>query len=382
MSRTKDFTKQVAVKFQKQKATVAADLYGGANDVTVGTGNLMQVKSCTINDGIEKVTDEAINGTQAINGEEIVAMLPTVEIEADLYDAGNLPLIVAGMGWEALDGPKTTGALKAHLIPFNINGQDQRDFTATEQTLIGGTWASADKVNLGLHVAQDTGPFTKHAKNTYFDVMEISSAQTKILGMKLTGTAEVNTIDTAHSTVSAWTKVATSFVSRWKHFQSTFTFGSVGGSQTAIQALEWSVKTSRGMAKGNFPTGTGNSGKAQAEPLATGRSEVTVDFKIYKDDTDQWRTWQIGDTLLQLKVEFVSGLKKLGFYFPQLQIATIDAQADNGSSVAISCKAFLPIGTDPFATERTFTGVWALPFPTPFYIISVDTDTTLYMRQT
>jgi hypothetical protein len=381
MARTKDYASIVAAKFEKQKLTTAADLYGGANSVAVGADNMILVKSCVINDGVEKVSDEAINGTQARNGEETVAMLPTVEIEAEVYDAGTLPLIVAGMGWEALDGPKTSGSLKAHLIPFNIYGQDQRDFTSAEQTLIGGTWAASDKVNLGLHVAMDTGPSTKHAKNCYFDAMEISSQAMGILSLKLTGTAETNTLDGTHATVSTWTKKSTSFVSRWKHYQSTATFGAIGGGQTTVQILDFSVKATRGMAKGNVPTGTGNSGKAQAEPLSTGLSEVTVDFTIYKDDTDQWRTWQVGDTLLQLKNEYVSGLKKLGFYFPQLQISALDPKAENGSSVTVSCKAFLPVGTDPFATERTFGTPWALPFATPFYMISVDTDTVGYMRQ-
>ena len=380
--RTKDFTKVCAAKFQKQKATVTADLYGGANDVTLGVGNLMSVKTCDILDGVEKISDEAINGTQIINGEMVIALLPTVSVEADIYDTGTLPLIVAGMGWENLDGPKTSGSLKAHLIPFNVNGQDQREFTSAEQTLIGGTWVTGDRVNLGLHIASDTGPFTKHAKNTYFDQMEISSKQKDVLALKLTGTAEIASVDTSHTTVSTWSKASNAFVSRWSHYKSLFTFGAIGGSQVAIQALEWSLKVTRGMAKANVPTGTGNGGLAQAEPVSTGRSEVTVDFKIYKDDTDQWRTWQLGDTLLQLKVEFVSGLKKLGFYFPQLQINAIDTQADAGSSVMISCKAFLPTGVDPFATERTFTTPWALPFPTPFYIISVDSDAVGYMRQT
>jgi hypothetical protein len=381
MARTKDFTEIVAVKFEKQKLTTAADLYGGANAVAVGADNQILYKTCVILDGVEKVVDEAINGTQANNSEETVALLPTVEIEADLYDAGNLPLIVAGMGWEALDGPKTSGALKAHLIPFNVLGQDQRDFTTAEQTLIGGTWGATDKVNLGLHVAQDSGPSTKHAKNAYFDSMEISSQAMGMLGIKLSGTAEVNTLDATHATVSSWTKKATSFISRWKHYQSTATFGAIGGSQTVVQILDFSIKATRGMAKDNVPTGTGNGGKARAEPLATGRSEVTLDFTIHKDDTDQWRTWQIGDTLLQFKNEFVSGLKKLGFYFPQIQITALDAKADNGSSVTVSCRAFLPVGVDPFATERTFGTPWALPFVTPFYIISVDTDTIGYMRQ-
>lgn len=381
MARAIDYSAQVAVKFQNQTDTVAADLYGGANDVTPGTGNLILVDSCNIVEGVEKVADEAINGTQALNGEETVALLPTVEMAGNIYDTGTLPVLVSAMGWEALDGPKTSGSLKAHMVLFNVRGKDQREYTAAEQALITG-FDVDDRVNLALHVAKDFGPYVQHAKNTYFEQLEISSQQKNLLKFKVTGNSETLTHDATRAGVSSWTKIANGFVSRWKHYQSTFTFGSIGGAQTAVQAIEWSVKASHGMAKGNIPTGTSNGGKAQAEPVSTGRSDITVDFRIHKMDTDQWRTWQIGDTLLQLKVEFVSGLKKLGFYFPQLQIANIDPTADNGSSVMISCKAYLPTGTDPFATERTFGTAWALPFATPFYMISVDNDATNYMRQT
>lgn len=382
--RTKNYASIVALKMQKQINTVPADLYGGANDVTPGIDSLkyFDQDAVMINDPTEKIVDTATNGTQADNFQENVAIIPTVEIGGSVHTMGDSDVLVTGLGFEALDGPKSHASGKyTHLILLQERGKEQRAFTAAEQALIGGTFDADDRYNTYCHIAKDMGPSTVHAKNVAFKGFEFSSQQKQELKFKLTGTAETVTRDATHAGVSTWTKPAGTLTSTFKHYQGVLMVGEIGQTQTALQCLEFSVKGNFGMTEGIIPTGTANGGLAQAEPLSDGKTEITVDFRVYKHDTDLYKNWELQDKKIQLRMEYTKGDAFLGFYLPELQIVNAQAEEGDGSSVLISCRAFLPSGADPFATQRTVNATpWALPFTTRMYLIAKDLDDTNWLR--
>jgi len=383
MSRTKNYAIQTAAKMQKQLNTVAADLYGGANDVTLGAGSLMQVTECIMDDGTEVIVNQDINGTQTPNYQDTVAKVPTVEVSTTVHSAGDLPFIVSALGWENLDGPKSNGTNYTHLIPLQIRGKEQRAYTAAEEALVVSGFDADDRINPYIHIARELGPSVEHAKNVVFKGIEIGSQQKQELKMKLAGTAESLTRDATKTGVSTWAKVTGAFANTFKHYQGVFTVGPQGGTLVATQVLEFMVKINHGLAEGVIPTGTSNSGLAQAEPLSDGLSEVTVDFRVYKHDSDLYKGWQTGDTKISAKMEYTRGSEFLGFYMPLLQVVNAQVEPGEGGTVLVSCRAMLPTATDPFTTERTVSATeWVLPFSTPFYAIAKEASQVNFLRTT
>lgn len=380
--RTKNYAMKTALKMQKQINTVSADLYGGANDVVPGTGNLKYFDECVINDPAEKIVDTAINGTQADNFQETVSVIPSVEVSASVHTAGDNDIIVSTIGFEALDGPKSHASGKyTHLILLQERGKEQREFSTAEQALIGATFDADDRYNCYCHIAQDQGPSTLNAKNVVFKGFEFSSQQKQELKCKFTGTAESVNRATPSGQTSGWTKNSGTLESTFKHYQGALSVGVEGQSLASIQCLEFAVKGNFGLTEGVIPTGTSNGGLAQAEPLSDGKTEITVDFRIYKHDTDVFKTYELVDTFLSAKMEYTKGDNFLGFYFPRLQVVSATPEFGEGGSILVSCRAFLPIGADPFTTERTVNATeWALPFSTRMYLISKDASSTNWLR--
>jgi len=383
MGRTKDYAIQSAAKFQKQLNTVPADLYGGANDVTLGAGVIKQFDSLDINDVTEKIVDSAINGTQADNYQETVARLPTVEISGTMHTIGDVDLLVSTMGWENLDGPKAHTAGKyTHFIPMVETGKEQREYTAAEQALVSSGFDADDRINTYMHLARELGPSVEHAKNVVIKSFEFSSSQKQELKIKMSGTAESATRDTSKTGLDAWTTTAGNYAGTFKHYHGKLSVGLVGGSAAEIQCLEFACKGSFGLAEGVVPTGTSQGGLSQAEPLSDGKTELTVDFRVYKHDTNLYKNWETGDTKIFLKMEYTRGDSFLGFYLPLLQVVSAQMEAGEGGSVLVSCKGFLPTAADPFTTERTVGGSpWAVPFKTRMYLIAKDLDPTNWLRK-
>lgn len=381
---TKNYALRCATKMQKQLNTVAADLYGGANDVTLGTGNKkrMDLDAVSIVDATEKVVDTAVNGTQSQNYQETVARLPTFEIAGSMHTQGDVDLIVSSAGWEALDGPKAHDTGKyTHLILLDNRGREQRAYTAAESALITAGYDADDRINTYFHLAVDKGPSTEHAKNCVVKGFELGSQQKQPLKFKATGTAESLTRDASHTNVSSWTEASGAFLAHFMHYNAVFSLGTVGGSLTATQILEFNLKVNHGLAEGNIPTGTSVGGLAQAEPLSDGFTEVTVDFRVYKHDTDAYKGYETGDTFLSAKMVYTKGDKVFGIYLPNLQVVNAQDETGDGGSVMVSCRAFLPTAADPFTADRTISATeWVLPFTTPVYFIAKDSDQTNYMR--
>jgi len=380
MARTKDYAEKTASKFQLQRGTTDADKYGGANTVTLGAGDLKFYDTLEITDPPEVVQDQARNGTQSANYQETFAVMPSIEGEGALYEYGMLDDVTSAMGWEALDGPKDSGDATnyVHMVLFQNQGKDQRDFTTAEQALY--SYVSGDIYNPFKTFAKDRGPSTEIAKNVAIQQFEISGQPKQPVMFKFSGNAESVTRDVAHTGVDSWTAPTDSFASRYKLFNASFAVGEDQGALTTYGITEFSVKGNFGMAAELQPTGTSNGGLSRAEPCSTGLSEVTFDFKIHKHDSDTWKNWEQGQTILNAKLEMTKGDAKFNMYFPMLQVTNIDIEADDGSSVMVNCRAFLPTNTDPFATERTVNSVeWVLPFSTPVYFMVTDTDTTNWM---
>jgi hypothetical protein len=382
MARTKNYAIQGAVSFQKQLGTVAADLYGGANDVTLGAGHLKFFSDpITIDDGIESIEDTAINGTQISNDSENISAVPTVEMPFNIHGNGDLDLLVTAFGWEALDGPKANATNNTHMIPLQIRGREQREYTAAEQALITVGFDTDDRINTYTHVGLDLGPSTLHAKNVVIKGFEIGSTQKQELKAKLTGTAEKLTRDAAKTGVANWAKIVGAYASTFKHYNAVFSVGPVSGTLVATQVTEFMIKVNHGLAEGIIPTGTSNGGLAQAEPMSDGLSEVTLDFKVYKHDSDLYKTWQINKTAIFAKMEYTRGSEFLGFYIPLMKVVTAQPDPADGGSVQVSCKLYLPAAADPFTTERTVVATeWTLPFVTPLYCIAREASASNFMR--
>ena len=379
MARTKDYGEKVASKFQKQIGTVDADKYGGANTVTLGAGDLKFYDTLEISDPKEVVQDQARNGTQSANYQEVFADMPTIEGEGALYNEGMLDDVTSAMGWETLDGPYDSGDATnyVHMILFQNNGKDQREFTTAEQALIPG-WASGTIYNPFKTFAKDRGPSTEIAKNTAIQQFEIAGQPRQPVMFKFSGNSETVTRDASHTGVDSWT--ASGFDSRYKLFQGVFSVGVDQGALTEYGITEFSLKGNFGMATELQPTGTSNGGLSRAEPCSTGLSEVTFDFKIHKHSSDTWKTWEADQTILNAKLELTNGNQKFNIFLPMLQVGNIDIEADDGSSVMVNCRAFLPTNTDPFATERTVNSIErTLPFSTPVYMMVTDTDNTNHL---
>lgn len=384
MSRTKDFQVIQAAGFQTQLDTVAADLYGGVNDVTLGAGNLKgfsEAGQLNFSDGTNVSVDDAVNGTQDPNGQEITGTMPTYDGTHSIYESGTTDLTVHAMGWEDLAGPKEEDSKYVHLIPFNNLGKDQRAYTTAESALVSSGYLATDRINLAMHFARLTGVSEEHLKNGYCNSFEFSSSAGNPLQLKLSGVGESLTRDTGKSTYANWTKQANSFSKRFMHYEGAFTLGTLGGSLTSRGILEFTVSANQGMATDNQPTGTSNGGLNRAEPLSTGMSEVNVTFRIYKHETDDYKTWEAGQTVLSAKMAYTRGGNYCNFFFPELQVVSAEPDFGNGGSVLVTCKAKLPTGTDPFSTDRTVDSVlWALPFRSAFYMMIKDNVNTNWMR--
>ncbi len=385
MSRTKDYGRKFAAKMHKQLKTTTADLYGGANDVALGAGNQKLLDVLSIDDGVEKVTDTAINGTQIANRDEITAKLPTVEMEALVYEKGITDLIVSALGWENLDGPFETDALGgsgvySHIIPLNINGKEQREYT-TAESLLATDYDADDRINLCTTVAIAEGPSTLIAKNTVIKSFEFSSTQKEPLRFKASGTAESIKRDGTHAGVSTWTKGG-GFLTSYKHFNATFSIAKQGDPLENVGITDFSVQITHAMADGIIPTGTSNNGLAQAEPLSDGISEATVNFTIHKHDSDLWKSRENAENeYLWAKMVFTRGDNQIGFYFPALQVITAQTEASGGSSVQVTARLVLPETMTAFAADLLIDGDQKeIPFRTPLFLIINDDDPTNHLR--
>jgi hypothetical protein len=382
MSRTKDFEVVGAASFQKQMETVAADLYGGANDVTLGAGHKKRFMSLNINDGTNVSTDESTNGTQIQNNQELDSVMPTFDAEHALYESGVTDLLTHALGFEALDGPKTDGASDyVHMILLNSTGKDQREYTTAEQALVSSGFDPADRINLAMHIAQNMGPSVKHAKNCYTNAFEIASSQGGSLSLKFSGTAESISRDATKSGFTSWSYPANTFARRFRHYEASISIGPIAGSISEVDCMEFAAKASFGQAE-QQPTGTSNGGLSRAEPVSTGSSEVTVDVRIYKHDSDTMKGYEADQSILSLKAEYVRGTKFVKLLIPEAQVVNVQEDHADGSSLLVSLRCRIPtVAKDPFSTERTVNAVeWALPFASPLYIMASDNINTNWMR--
>ena len=148
--RTREYAVVYAARPAKQKAVTANDLWNGINNPTLGAGDEARFDEVKITDSPSWFTDNSNNGTQLENGNSEVMTKADVTAKIKGYTEGLTPILSNALGWEALSSPITAGSLHQHLICYQPNGKDYRDWTPAEQTKItatnasGGVWASGE----------------------------------------------------------------------------------------------------------------------------------------------------------------------------------------------------------------------------------------------
>ena len=102
-------------------------------------------------------------------------------------------------------------------------------------------------------------------------------------------------------------------------------------------------------------------GKDILEPLRHGRRDLTITMTIPRYDSDQLRTWQTGETNLQMDVVFTSGNYSFSMEMPTLRIKDWSALAGDAGiiPVEVTLQAYRNDGNTPMAaiTEEIAIGL-------------------------
>ena len=386
LNRTTDFGMRFAIDMQKQLNTVPADLYGGANTVALGANDEMLLDEVTISDDPEFHVDEANNGTQIARGQDLVAVMVPISAKGKIWARGAERLLVSALGYESVAGPTLhTTSRYARVIALSPIGKDQRTYTTAEQAAVVSGYDADDRINVYQTVGRLMGPSEEIVKNVSWKSVKFSCEQKGPLMIEVSGTGEKLTRDATKATSPNWSVLASS-QSTWFAMRHCTAKLGAPSSQAAISLLDFSVSAELGQAEGQVPTGTGNSGLAQAEPVSTGMTEVTVEGTIYLHNTDQLKTWEQAATELCLSLDFLrADSDRLVICIPSMKLVSVEADGADGGSIKFTAKAFLPTGSDPFATERTFGGS-PVAVPTvlgsavPMYVVLDNTISTNWMR--
>lgn len=376
MARTKDFLVKYGAKLSKQvQPTPATDLYGGGTVPSLGTGNLMKFDNLEITDTPEFFTDAANNSSIFEPGQELAAVPVAVTGETKFYTQGLEHLLASCFGFEELSGPENYSTTEySHLLSLTTNGKDQRIYTSTEAAdatanlSFSPAYAAGDYINTYINLIRDLGPSEEKITNVSIDEFTISAASKEPLKIQFSGKGEVVERDTGHTEADALTAASGAFEEWFMLRHCTAKFGAVGA-LVERDIFDFSIKVSHGQAD-IFPTGTSNSGLSRSEPVATGMSEVSVEMTINAHDTDDYKTWEQGNTLLQASFSFTRTPDKAIFLLPALKMQSVEIMKEDGSRVKVTLKGFQPTAADPFTTERSISGTeQTLTYTTPFYMM-------------
>jgi hypothetical protein len=390
MARTTDFGIKYGAKFQTQINTVPADLYGGANGVTLGAGDQVLLDDLMITDTPEQFKDIAVNGTQFAQDQIVSAILVPVQGSTKVYTYGIENLLVSAFGYQRLDGPVANSGVYGHLLCVPPNGKDQRAYNATEAALtLTPAYDVDDRINAYMTFVKHMGPSDQIAKNTSIKTFSIKGESRGPLMLEFTGTAETSTRDATRAQGLALT-VAANTQNQWYMLRNcrNASTGASGvkmgpaGALVEVSALSFAINVTAGQADGQIPTGTANGGLSQAEPVATGETEIIVEVKRYLHDTDTYKDYEQVGTEIACSIEAVYGTRKLALCIPRMKItAAVEDKADGGS-ITITGTALVPTAaSEAFTAIRTINATeMALPFTTAFYAVLVSPESVNQMR--
>lgn len=386
---TTTFKVRSGIKKAKGTAPATADLYGGGAPPSFGAGSQILLTEPKIEIAPTMVDDESVNGTQFVTGQDI-AMLP-VKVSAghEVRTVGSGQLLFHAFGYDSLQGPIATGTKYAHLLCIDPDGKDQVKYTAAEILQVPAI-TDADYKNRYFHLMRCEGMGNQIARNATIKEFSLSCEQKSTLKMDFNGSAESYIIDEAFALSAGLTLPFTVgeskrfklsnlqadgvWVGVWNDDNSALT-------QSRECMLNFSISQMFGQAEG---VATSCSGLSQAEPVADGFNELTVEFSRYKVDTYDWLERLAAGTRIAVKALFKIGDYKLYLFMPMLSINNATHELGDGGKITISAKGlYIEKANDPFVIDRT-VGVteMTLPFDSNFYALIVNDDATNYLRLT
>lgn len=384
---TTSFSVRSGITKGKGLAPLSADLYDGANYPSFGAGDEVLISSPEIEEAPTMLDDEGVNGTQYSSGQDVSALPVQVSgtVALRTIDAGRM--LFHALGYESLEGPLVSGDKYAHLFLIDPSGKDQRLYNDAEK-LLDPTIGATDVRNAYFNMLRADGPADRIAHNATIKEFTLSSEGGAPLNLEFSGTAQ-NAIKDATKAGSLamtlpaliqlmkrykWSDQTTlkSYIGKWNEAGTAVTEG--------VECLtNLSISNSFGQAEG---VQTSCSGLAQAEPVADGMGELTVELSRYKYDTLDWMETLKSGQEIAFRTGFKIGDYTLQIFVPRIKLNSASGVVGEGGRINLVGKALKPENSvDPFATQRTIGGTtFALPFASPMYVILVDDTDTNYMR--
>lgn len=384
---TTQFGVEVAIIKAKGTAPAAGDLYGGSNTPTFGVGSRVLVSEPNIESAPNMLDDESTNGSQFMTGQDI-AFIPTkISGTHEMRVIGSGLMMYLALGYDSLQGPLASGTKHAHLILIDPKGKDQVKFSAAE-ILQDPTITANDYKNRFFHFLRRDGMGNEIARNATIKEFTLACEQKSALKLEFTGSAQDYVLDKTFAQDTASTLPATRaemkrfrfsdqqatgcFIGKWNEAGDTLT-------QAKECLLGWSIQQTYGQAEG---VATSCSGLYQAEPVADGWNELTVELTRYKVDTYDWLESMTAGTEVAFKTKFAVGDYSVTICIPRMKINNVQHQLGDGGKIVLTCKALIADKTnDPFLVERTIGATpMTIPFDTAMYAIVVDDQEDNYMR--
>lgn len=377
------------VGFLKAKGTApaAGDLYGGSNSPTFGAGTQALITDPKIETAPEMLDDESVNGSQFVTGSD-VAMLPVkISGSHDIRTIGSGPILFSALGYDSLQGPVSTSGKYAHLLLVDPMGKDQVFYDAAEKVQVP-TIGAGDYKNRYFHFLQRYGMGNIIARNATIKEFTLSAESKAALKLEFSGSAQDHEIDADYSQSTGMTLPFTLGAAKRFRFSDLVATGcyigvwNAGG--TAITEakeclLNFSIKQNFGQAEG---MATSCSGLRQAEPVADGFNDASIELSRYKVDTFDWLDRLTNGTEICFRATFAIGSYQVSVFVPRIKITNAAHELGEGGKINITGKILIADSSvDPFAAQRTVGGtLMTLPFNTGMYMLVVDDEDANYMR--
>jgi hypothetical protein len=387
MENTTSFGLRCGIASAKGKAPTDAYKYGGASYTTPGVGDQILVSEPSIQTAPTMLDDESVNGSQFASGQDVAFLPVAVSATHDMRVIGSGKMLYHALGYESLQGPVASGTKHAHLFLIDPKGKDQREYTSAEKQQ-DPTIQATDIRNAYFNFVCEEGPGDHIAQNTTIKEFTISCEAKNALKLQFSGSAQSSILDSNKTASSAMTlNHGINEMKRFKFSDAYLLNAYVGKwNEAGTEIVEerecmtaFSITNSFGQAEG---VGTTCSGLAQAEPVADGLNELTVELTRFKYDTHEWlESMKIGQEI-SFRIGFKIGDYVFKLFIPRMKINDATGEVGDGGKIKIVGRALISNSTvDPFKTERTIgTTEMTLPFDTGMYCILVDDVATNYMR--
>lgn len=382
-TRTKGFKLQQGVVNCVGLTPTTAEKWGGGTYPTVD--KIYLTEDVTVPSETPEYYENIDSTGDASKDRDHLVAIPTEgTITTKVYPESAGIFLYTAMGYADLSGPHTDGSLQAHLFEIDGNGLEQCEYTTAEAALATANGALSPAYNSGDIKNRDftrlieMGPADYKQANCRVTGLTISGNSKEPLKFEISFVSEVVEKDGTKTESASWTLTQDDFATpiQLRHTTSFEVEGTEFGIFDFSYALTWDADTDR------FPTGTSGSGLNRDEPM-TNSCAVELNFTIDRHDSTVWEGYRNSDTTIAIKHELTLGSTGfLGFYFPEVQVKTVEIDPTGGSRLAITAVANHCIGADPFATERTF-GVTTVARvnSTPMYVILKNSKTANEMRK-